>query len=110
MTGTEPLNEDGSPPHREVQTVKLKMENKMVPIKKAKLTFLWYDNFSEKDPLQRNGMAAIPKIVCFWLFLNFGEASPCNGGLFDVVHVTCTLVLYGKIHIVTYRNISILIR
>ena len=28
----------------------------------AKLTFLWYDNFGEKrDPLHRNGMAAIPK-------------------------------------------------
>ena len=29
----------------------------------AKLTFLWYDNFGEKGSLQRNGMAAIPKIL-----------------------------------------------
>ena len=29
----------------------------------AKLTFLWYNNFGDKcTPLQRNGMAAIPKI------------------------------------------------
>ena len=27
----------------------------------AKLTFLQYDNFGKKDPLQRNVMAAIPK-------------------------------------------------
>ena len=28
----------------------------------AKLTFLWYNNFGvKKDPLHRNGMAAIPK-------------------------------------------------
>ena len=28
----------------------------------AKFTFLWYDNFGENQtPLQRNGMAAIPK-------------------------------------------------
>ena len=28
----------------------------------AKLTFLWYDNFDEKQiPLQRNDMAALPK-------------------------------------------------
>ena len=33
MTGTEPLNEDGSPPHCEAQTVKLEMEDKMVQIK-----------------------------------------------------------------------------
>ena len=30
----------------------------------AKLIFLWYDNFGENQtPLQRNGMAAIPKKV-----------------------------------------------
>ena len=34
MTGTEPLNEDSSPPHWEARTVKLKMEDKMVLIKK----------------------------------------------------------------------------
>ena len=34
MTKTEPLNEDGSPPHHETQTVKLEMEDKMVQIKK----------------------------------------------------------------------------
>ena len=34
MTETKPLNEDGSPPHREAQTVKLEMEDKMVQIKK----------------------------------------------------------------------------
>ena len=29
----------------------------------VKLTILWYDNFGEnKNPLQRNGMAAIPKM------------------------------------------------
>ena len=29
----------------------------------AKLTFLWYDYFGENQkPLQRNGIAAIPKI------------------------------------------------
>ena len=29
----------------------------------AKLTFLWYDDFgTNQTPLQRNGMAAIPKI------------------------------------------------
>ena len=30
MTETKPLNEDGSPPHREAQTVKLEMKDKMV--------------------------------------------------------------------------------
>ena len=34
MAGTEPHNEDSSPPHCEAQTVKLKMEEKMVQIKK----------------------------------------------------------------------------
>ena len=34
MTGTEPINEDGSPPHREAQTVKLEKVDKMVQIKK----------------------------------------------------------------------------
>ena len=34
MAETEPLNQDGSPPHREDQTVKLEMEDKMVQIKK----------------------------------------------------------------------------
>ena len=34
VTGAEPLNEDGSPPHREAQTVKLEMEDQMVQIKK----------------------------------------------------------------------------
>ena len=37
MAATEPLNGDGSPPHREAQTVKLEMEDKMVQIKKVKL-------------------------------------------------------------------------
>ena len=32
MTGTEPLNKDGSPPHREARIVKLEMEDKMVQI------------------------------------------------------------------------------
>ena len=33
----------------------------------AKPTFLWYDNYGENQtPLQRNGMAAIPKIVLVW--------------------------------------------
>ena len=36
MTGTEPLNADGSPPHHVAQTVKLEMEDKMVQIKKVK--------------------------------------------------------------------------
>ena len=34
MTGTEPLNKDSSPPHHEAQTVKLKMEDKMVQLQK----------------------------------------------------------------------------
>ena len=34
MTGTEPFNKDGSPPHREARTVKLEMEDKRVQIKK----------------------------------------------------------------------------
>ena len=36
MAGTEPLNEDGSPLHREAQTLKLEMEDKMFQIKKIK--------------------------------------------------------------------------
>ena len=35
MAGTEPLNEDGSPPHCKAQTVKLEMEDKIVPPKKV---------------------------------------------------------------------------
>ena len=38
----------------------------------AKLTFLWYDNFGEEGPLQRNGMAAILK-NCEMLQLEFGR-------------------------------------
>ena len=34
MARTEPLNEGGSPPHREAWTMKLEMEDKMVQIKK----------------------------------------------------------------------------
>ena len=30
MAGTEPLNEDGSPPHHEARIVELEMEEKMV--------------------------------------------------------------------------------
>ena len=39
LTETEPLNEDGSSPHREAQTMKLKMEDKMVQIKKTRIDF-----------------------------------------------------------------------
>ena len=37
MAGTEPLNEDGSPPHHEAKTVKLENEmlDKMVQIKNS---------------------------------------------------------------------------
>ena len=41
MTKTEPLNDDGSPPHHETQTVKLEMEDKMVQIKKCKMEGGW---------------------------------------------------------------------
>ena len=37
MTGTEPFNKDGSPPHCKARTMKLEMEDKMVQIKKKKI-------------------------------------------------------------------------
>ena len=37
LTGTEPLNEDGSPHIANFETVKLEMEDKMVQIKKVEL-------------------------------------------------------------------------
>ena len=33
MTGTDPLNKNGNPPHRKTRTVKLELEEKMVQIK-----------------------------------------------------------------------------
>ena len=42
LTGTEPLNEDCSPPHRETRTVKLEMEDKIVQIKNSNFTGLLY--------------------------------------------------------------------
>ena len=39
VTGTEPLNKDSSPPHREARTVKLEMEDKLVQIKKSLICY-----------------------------------------------------------------------
>ena len=39
MTGTEPFNENGSPPHCEARTMKFEMEDKMVQIKKENSQF-----------------------------------------------------------------------
>ena len=47
MTGTEPLNEDGTPPHCKARTVKLEMEDKMVQIKNNNLEKINYILFYE---------------------------------------------------------------
>ena len=42
--------------------IKRKIENWQIGKYMAKVTILWHDNFCENQtPLQRNGMAAIPK-------------------------------------------------
>ena len=48
MTGTEPLNEDGTPPHCKARTVKLEMEDKMVQIYK-KVKYKKYGTLAMHD-------------------------------------------------------------
>ena len=80
LTGTEPLNKDGSPPHREVWTVKLEMEDKMLQIKKMckgeqTSKHQWLDANHSFPPLP-------PQCpVFFWkyIMLVFGPLISCLG-------------------------------